>query len=539
MRRAVLPLAMLAVSALLATTAARGGGAGGSIREGGTFRIALATIDVDYIDPALAYSAISWALLDPTCARLMTYPDKPPPAGFRLIPEVAVRSPRISRDRKAYTFTLRNGFRFSDGTPVRASAFARAIHRTLAPGIKSPGAQYTGAIVGAKDYQAGRATAIAGVVASGNRLLVRFTRPVPDFAAQTSMPFFCAVPPTLPADREGVGAFPAAGPYYVAEYRAGQRVILRRNRFYGGKRPHHVDGFLADLTAESPHQVIDRIERGEADWGWTPPPFVFDPSQKLVAKYGVNKSQFFVKPGLLLHGYVLNSSRPLFRNNPRLRRAVNFAVDRAALRRAGGGPLVSRLTDQYLPSTMPGFTDARIYPLRAPDLGRARALADGHRRGGRAVLYTFDDAPTLAWAQIVRRDLAKIGLDVQVKGIPIGPYFGRLNAPAEPFDIAFFAWLPDYLDPYAYVNVFFDSRFIGGTNYGRFSSGRYNRLIRRASLLQGRSRYRAYGRLDVQLARDAAPMVATEYQNVPTLISKRVGCIVLRDLLDLTAVCLK
>ena len=62
---------------------------------------------------------------------------------------------RISRDRKTYTFTLRKDFRFSDGTPVRASAFARAIHRTLAPEINSPtlssGAQHTRDILGAAD----------------------------------------------------------------------------------------------------------------------------------------------------------------------------------------------------------------------------------------------------------------------------------------------------------------------------------------------------------------------------------------------------
>jgi peptide/nickel transport system substrate-binding protein len=503
------------------------------------FRIALVAFDIDYMDPALAYSSLSWALLDPTCARLMNYSDKPLPAGSRLIPEVAVRSPSVSPDRRIYTFTLRDGFRFSDGTPVRASAFARAIHRTLTPGIKSPGAQYTDSIVGAKDFQTGRTRAIAGVVANGNRLVIRFTRPVPDFTAQTTMPFFCAVPPTLPADPEGVSALPGAGPYYVAEYRVGQRAVLRPNRFYGGKRPHHVDGFLIDLTAESPHQVIDRIESGEVDWGWTPPPFAFDPAQRLVAKYGVNRSQFFANPGPIFKGYVLNSSRPLFRDNARLRRAVNFAVDRLALQRLGGGPYTSRLTDQYLPSAMPGFKDAHIYSLRRPDLKRARTLAHGQTRGKKAVLYTFDDAPPLAWAQILRQNLAKIGLDVQVKGIPIASYFGRLNAPGEPFDIAFFNWQPDYLDPYAYINLFFDSRFIGGTNYGRFSSDRYDRLIRNAALLQGSSRYRVYGKLDIQLARDAAPMVATEHANEPTLVSKRVGCIVLRPSLDLSAVCLK
>ncbi|MBA3366914.1 MAG: hypothetical protein H0U03_14225, partial [Actinobacteria bacterium] len=219
-------------------------------RSGGVFRISL--VGLDYIDPALSYSSTGWTLIDTTCARLMTYPDKPPPEGYRLVTEVAARYPRVSRDGKTWTFTLRNGFRFSDGTPVRASAFARAINRTLAPGVRSPGVQYTQDIVGAQDVQAGRRRSAVGVVARANRLTVRFKSPVRDFPAQTTMPFFCAVPPTLPADPEGVGAFPGAGPYYVAEYRPGQRLVIRRNRYYRGKRPHHVDSFVADLGAGSP-----------------------------------------------------------------------------------------------------------------------------------------------------------------------------------------------------------------------------------------------------------------------------------------------
>ncbi len=470
----------------------------------------------------------------------MTYPDKPPPEGYRLVPEVAAAFPSVSHDRKTWTFTLRSGFRFSDGTPVLASAFARAINRTLAPGVRSPGAQYTQDVAGAADVQAGKSTSAVGVVARGNRLVVRFTRPIPDFPAQTTMPFFCAVPPTLPADPEGVGAFPSAGPYTVTEYRPGQRVVIERNRFYGGKRPHHVDGFSVELGIGSDGEVLDRIERGEADWGWAyNRPTYFDPARRLVAKYGVNRSQLFVKPGLGVNGFVFNNSRPLFRENPRLRRAVNFAVDRQALVLADGTPLFARATDQLLPPGLPGFQDARIYPLRGPDLGKARALADGHKRGGKAVLYTLDFPSVLARAQIVSQNLAEIGLDVDVKGIPPTGFFQRLRAPDEPYDIAFFAWAPDYLDPFTYINFLLDGRFIGAENHARFNSPKYNTLMRRAARLEGEARYRAYGELDVQLSRDAAPLIPAFRLNEATLVSRRTGCVVLRPTLDLTAVCLK
>src|SRR5919201_6613391 len=242
-------------------------GAGGKPPSGGIFQIVFAPPEqLDTMDPAIANTQASWSLLDLTCARLMTYPDKPAPDAFHLVPEVAAAPPKVSRDGKTYTFTLRRTFRFNDGKPVDARAFARGINRTLAPGLRSLGTRYMEDIVGARAVQAGRATSANGVVARGYHLVIRLRRPLGDLPARTSMPFFCAVPPNLPADPEGRGAFPGSGPYYVSEYRPGQRVTIRRNRYYRGTRKRRVDGFSVDLTAGSPQEVLDRIEQGRADW---------------------------------------------------------------------------------------------------------------------------------------------------------------------------------------------------------------------------------------------------------------------------------
>ena len=545
MRRLVLSVVMLTLGAGLFAAAAHDSEAGSAVRNGGTFRISFQQGRVDSVDPALSYGVEEWSLLDATCARLMAYPDRPPPQGFGLVPEVAAALPRVSRDGRTYTFAIRPGFRFSNGTPVRASAFARQINRLLAPSVASPGLRYAEEIVGSDAVRAGRRATAAGVVARGNRLVVRLERPVPDFPAWTTMPFFCAVPPNLPVEPEGRATLPGAGPYYVAEHLRGRRIVLRENRFYGGTRPHRVDRFFVDLQAGSPEQILDRVERGEYDWGYATAPIYFARGRDLLAKYGRNRSRFFVQPGFVLRMLVFNSSRPLFRNNAGLRRAVNFALDRRALGEAASGALAERPTDQYLPPFVPGFRNANIYPLDRPNLRRARALARGNLRGGKAVMYVPNFPPPLALAQLARRQLARIGLDVELRPVPIhitNPlYSGRLAAPGEPWDIALALWTPDIVDPYAYLNRLFDGRFVRDTNLARFSVPKYNRSLRKAARLGGRERYRTYGRLDVQLARDAAPVAAIGFFNEATLVSRRVDrrCIVLRPTLDLTAVCLK
>lgn len=535
--------AVVVLAAVGADHAASGSGVS-EAQSGGIFRISLAAASgIDYMDPALASTPPGWALLDTTCARLMSYPDVAPPAGFRLQPEVAADFPTVSRDGKTFTFRLRTGFRFSDGSPVRATAFARAINRVISPEMRSPGLLYVRDIVGAGKVVTGKAQTASGVVARGNTLVVRFTRPAPDFPSRTASTYFCAVPPTLPIDPEGRAAFPAAGPYYVSDYRRGERIVLQRNRFYGGTRPHHVDGFEVDLQAPSPQDMLRRVDRGEADWGHTLAGVYFDPSLGLVEKYGTNRSQLYLRPGLTLRMLAFNSARPLFRDNPRLRKAVNFALDRRALVLTGG-PLVSRASDQYLPPILPGFRDADVYPLERPDLERAKELAQGSLRGGKAVLYVNSSPLPMALGQLVKQQLGAIGLEVEVRGIPIhsasAAYFNKLGTSGEPWDIAFGLWSPSYIDPYAYINLLFDRRFVGATNFARFSSSAYDKQMRQAARLpQGARRGSTYSALDAELARDSAPFAAVDVLNEPTLVSARVGCIVLRPVLDLTAVCLR
>jgi peptide/nickel transport system substrate-binding protein len=540
----------VALSAAVAVVALTAGSASSTttstaVRDGGIFQISLAVqAGLDNMDPALSFTAPGWALLDTVCARLMAYPDKRPPAGLRLQPEVAAAPPTVSRDLKTFTFKLRKGFRFSDGSPVRASAYVRAINRTLAPSMKSPGALFTRHIVGAADVLAGKRRTATGVVARGDTLIVSFTRPAPDFPALTTLPFFCAVPPTLPDDAEGIGVFHSAGPYRVTEYRPGERVVIRRNRFYGGSRPHHVDGFNVDLRAPSPDEPIRRIERGEADWTTNLMPVFLNPALGLQAKYGINRSRFFSQPGLALRMFAFNSSRPLFRNNPALRRAVSFALDRQALQAIGGGALAGRLTDQYIPPLVPGFQDGDVYPLERADPGRARELARGNLRGGRAVFYTSDFGPPLAVAQLAKQQLAAIGLEIEIRPLPVhtasAPYLDMLAKPGAEWDIALVVWTPNLPDPQAYLNLLLDSRHVGGTNVAGFTSAAHDGALRRAARLpQASQRRLAFGSLDVRLARDAAPLAALSVLNEPTFVSERVGCIVLRPALVLTGVCLK
>jgi peptide/nickel transport system substrate-binding protein len=506
---------LFAALVLIPAAATRG------IKEGGTFRAAMAAGSFTTIDPALASSGLQ--LLAPACGSLIEYPSKPLPEGGRLRPELAEADPVVSRDGKTYAVTIRKDARFSTGSAVTARAFASAIERIRDPAMQSPLAA---------DLQD-----IRGVIANGRTLTLKLTRRVPDFLS--SLKRVCAVSPSLPPDPEGaVAPLASPGPYYVAEYVPGERLVLERNRFYKGQRPHHVDRYVTDLGANV-GTLIDDIASGKIDF--SPTINLGDRAGELRQRYGVNKpqGQVFVKPANELRLFVLNTSRPLFRNNPKLRQAVNFAVDRKALTRELG-PLAGTPTDKYLSPSQAGYIDERLYPLKGPDLRTARKLAKGHTRSGKAVLYTTARPEDVSQAQVLQENLAAIGLKVEIVQFPGRLLFDQLATGAKDFDIGRIAW--DHLPDPSWFTGIFDGRTIGqpdNQNWSYFNSPNVNRLFDEASRLTGDARDRAYGKLDVQLSRNAAPAIPIANVNAFTFVSARTGCVVVNPYLDLTAVCLK
>ena len=544
--RCGLALALAAAIGTALSGSVAGGNVAATARSGGTFRVVSCSAGptcIDSIDPALGFSGGGQVVVaQPTCASLVRYPDKPPPAGYALVAELAAAFPRISGGGRVYTFRIRKGLRFSTGATVTGRDLAHTLDRILDPRVQSPIASLFSNIVGAREVADGKATTVSGVTATRKTIRFRLRNADGGFLANVASSL-CAVPSNLPADSEGVGApLPSAGPYYVSQFVRGRRIVLERNRYYRGNRPQHVARFDINLQATNA-TILDHVKAGKADWGWVGTSVAGPFAPELAKRYGVNKRQFFVRRGLFVRLFVLNTSRPLFRNNARLRRAVNFAVDRAALT-AQRGRYAGTPTDHYLSPDYPGYRRVRIYPLR-PNLARARALARGHTRGGKAVVYVPSSPPEIAPAaiaqgQIVRRNLKRIGLDVTIRQFPVGVLFQKLATPGEPFDLAWIGWTGSP-DP-GLLDCLFNGKWIGkeeGCNYSYFNTPRYNRRLSAAARLAGSARSSAFGRLDLELARDAAPAIAYTYDNAFTLVSRRTGCVVLNPWLDLTAVCIR
>ncbi len=509
--------------------------------RGGTLRMD-SLYDVDSLDPALAFQPLSWQILDATCAKLLNYPDRPGPAGSQLVPEVAQSLPTRSPDGLTYTFTIRPGFRFSppSNQPVTAETFKYSIERTLNPRMRNPVATEFDDIVGVPAFIAGRTDHIAGVTAHGDMLTIRLTEPAPDLLVRLTQPFFCAVPTDTPIDPEGLRAIPSAGPYEIASYTPGQGVVLTLNPNYHGSRPHSL-ARIELRVGVLPQTAVGQVEAGSADYAVDGEIDSADVAY-LASRYGLGSpaaraghQQYFVNATPELDFLALNTHRPLFQD-ARLRQAVNYAVDRAALAQLGGpgDPLPDQPTDDYLPPGIPGYSNLHVYPLR-PNLAKARSLATGHS-GATVVFYTCDQPPCAQQGQIVKTDLAAIGLQVQVETMPIDTLYTKIATPGEPFDIAMVNWGADYLDPDDYLNLL----LTGGTIIPALDDPTYAQKLAAANRLTGSTRYLTYAALDADLLRNAAPWVAFGNASTHELFSARIGCQTYGPYgLDLAALCVR
>ncbi len=499
------------------------GGDGGAL-------VVTTPLDFASLDPALsparpATSALWYA----TCATLMAFRDAPAPEGLTTQPEAASGPPAVSGDGRTYVFTVRRGLHFSDGSPLTAGNFARALGRVRDPSMGSPGARLF--------------SDIKRVSANGLRLRIELSKPSGDLSMRLALPVACPVPLGFPIDPAGVNLTVGSGPYYIARFVPDTEIVLRRNRYYRGTRPHHVTSVDVTMGGDV-NTDIKAVEDGRADVLYVEIPSEL--RSGLAGRYGVNRRQLFRIRGWDTGALVLNTSRPLFKDNVPLRKAVNFALDRAEIvRQTPSGSLSRTPTDQVMPSRIPGWRDYDLYPVAGPDLTRARQLAQGNLRGGKAILWTIPGSIFPDEAQVIASNLRAIGLDVQVQVMAVDVLNAKAGIPGAPYDMILAGFSLAYPDPAQGLVLQLGGdnarKPVGNDNFAYFDQPAYNRRMAAADRLTGSARFQAFSKLDADIMRNQAPWAPLYETSAWLLVSNRVDCLRAQPVFvrDFAAMCLQ
>jgi DNA-binding SARP family transcriptional activator/ABC-type oligopeptide transport system substrate-binding subunit len=516
-------------------------------------------------EPALSTDPGAYQIEFATCAKLLNYPDEPPPEGWQLRPEVAAAMPTLSGDRRTYTFRIRPGYRFSppSNEPVTAETFRYSIERALSPRLAEgpvvpnpPGPHVIDDIEGERAFLDGTASHISGLRAGGDTLSITLIRPSPDFLERLALPFFCPVPVGTPfvagaPHREvpgGDGSIVSAGPYYVAYYGGDGYVILKRNPNYHGPRPHALD-FIAIREDADASAALDGVQNHGWDGITSLSDPELDPGAPLARRWGSGSvaaaggdQRYSLIPELGSSYIAFNARRGIFADQ-RVRRAASLALDREALAAAWANVP----TDQLLPQGLPGYREKDLYPLSG-SVAKARARMGG--RTGTAVMAIPKDCDRCAEAaSLVRADLGAIGIEVRVR--ELDDLQGALESGAK-FDLLDASTVILYPDAGSFLAQMIQEVGLVLEHPGQQDLGLHaiphgwlppdvQKKIAGLAYLSGDARQAAARRIADELATNEVPVAAYGVPQTSQFVGPNVGCRLFTSFghgLDLAAACL-
>jgi peptide/nickel transport system substrate-binding protein len=506
---------------------------------------------IDFIDPALAYYQESWQIEYVTCVKLLNYPDATAPAGYQIQPEAASAMPAISSDGLTYTFTVPAGkYKFDTGEPVTAQTFADTLKRDLDPKQVSPFVSFVGSTIkGASTWKGGSAP-LAGVQVSGDQLILHLTKPNATLVAEMATPFMCAVPKNTPVNSKGVTSIAGAGPYYISSYTPNQSLVLKRNKFYHGPRPHNLSEIDFTQFAIDQNQGILETKSGQLDY--CPDCVTAAQSFQLNQQFGAGNpsgtEHFYISPLIEVNYYALNTANKALAN-PLVRQAINYAIDRTGMTKQLGYK-AGVPTDKYLPPQLPGASqEQNIYPMQ-PDLAKAQALMTQAKGQGvttpiNVLVYSTQACQSCTNRMaLLTQELKPLGINVKVKYFQRSVQFQEEGVKGTPNDIADEGWLADFPDPYDFLNILLSGHSIlskNGDNFAYFNDASFNNQLDAAALKTGADRAQAYGSIATDMAKTQAPWAAWSNQTNYDFFGPAVGCALYQPTygMDYASLCLQ
>ena len=450
-----------------------GGGGGGGAKEGGSITIA-ETSQPDYMDPALSYTVNGWEPLTTVYTGLVAYKRAEGEEGSQLIPGLAQELPTVSEDALTYEMTLREGLKYSDGTPVKASDFERTIQRVL--NLESGGSAFYLGIEGAEAYlENGKAEAdIPGIETDDNAgtITVTLTEPDGTFSNVLAMPFAALVPGDTPFENLTENPPPGVGQFKITESVPNRQFVLEKNKLFPDLGPDNppakVDKITALIVKSAQRQAQDVIS-GKLDYMQDPPPADIKPEVK--AKYSDRYEEITTASTY----YMFMNTRVAPFDDPKVREAVNYGVDKPGLARLFAGEVTPGCS--FLPPGMPGYDEALDVedcpwgnPNEPPDLEQARALIKEAGVDGMDVtVYGNNDDPTDKVTEAYADMLTKMGFNAKPKILDGGVYFQTIGNQKTKAQTGFANWFQDFPHPKNFMFLV-DGASIQPTNNQNFGN---------------------------------------------------------------------
>jgi peptide/nickel transport system substrate-binding protein len=464
---AVFGLATVASIGLVACGSSGSSSSGGGGKEGGTLNATFAGFP-DYLDPALSYTAEGWTAMGEVYIPLLTYKHAAGAEGGEVVPGLAKEMPKITNGGKTYTLFLRPGLKYSNGEPVKASDFTYAVERAFK--LSSGGSPFYTTIVGAEKFAETKKGGIPGIKTNDKtgEIVINLVKPRGTFSNELGLMFVAPVPQSTPDSNQSTNPIPATGPYMITEANPSKGWSYERNPYWAKANskamPEYPSGHVDKINVtiiRNPSTQVNDIEQGKFDWMQTEVP----PNRYAEVKNKYEGTQFATEPTNSVYYFWMNTTKPPF-NDVKVRQAVNYAVEPAALERIYVGQIEGG--QQILPPGMPGYQKIELYP---PNLAKAKELiAEANPSDRNITVWGDSEAENEAAVTYYQDVLQKIGFNTTLKIVNPDNYFtviGNLTTPD--LDTGWSDWFQDYPHPNDFFQPLLAGESILPTNNGNFA----------------------------------------------------------------------
>jgi peptide/nickel transport system substrate-binding protein len=444
-----------------------------SDRAGGTLR--LVTGAVDSLDPQRSYSPGMWNVMRLYTRQVVAYAPRPGPDGARVVPDLATAPGRTTDGGRSWTYTLRPGLRWADGRPLTSADVKYGIERLFASGVITGGPSW------AVQLLDDRTTPYDGPyadkrglksIATPDARTIRFTltRPFADWDEVLALP--AASPVEQRADTGArYGTKPlSSGPYTITST-AGGTVTFGRNPYWS-RTTDPVRTALPDKvvlqTDVVPAERDRRVLAGTADADVSGSGLQPEAAATVLADRALTARVDDPSTGTLR--FVAMPSAVGALGDQHCRRAVQFALDKAAVKAALGGPYAASLATTLWPRVLPGYPASSPFPSGTGNRGdlvaaRRELAACGQPAGFSTNLGTVNDGRGKVAADVVVRSLARVGIRATPKQYPRGTFLASVaGAPAtvraDGLGLIVAEWAADFPSPYAFLQPLVDGRSV-------------------------------------------------------------------------------
>lgn len=502
--------------------------------KGGTLTV-LATADFAHLDPAQNWTMRDVLFGGRTLYRTLTaYAAAPGAEGTKVLPDIAAELGKPTDGNKTWTYKLRPGIKFEDGSAVTSKDIKYGIERIFSAELQEGAGYLRDMLVGGDKYQGPYkdANGLASIeTPDASTIVFKLVKPTADLDYVLALPTSAPVPKAKDTGVQYDNAVFSSGPYKIEKYDRGKELILVRNP--------HWDAATDPIRKALP----DRIEMKQglsaatieqrliADQG---------PDQTAVAWSGLSaasmprvlsdpkvKARYIAEPSICTRMLAFNTSKAPF-DNLKARQAVAFGLSRESYRTAHGGEAVADFASSYMPPSMTAGVKNNAF--QAPpdgDVAKAKQLlAEAGKPDGFEITLTTTSSDTgKAEAEAVQSSLARIGVKVKIHTVDASVYYSTIGTPASQDELVFDGWCADWPNGASFIPQKFDGRNIqpkGNQNRSQLNDAAINaRVDEILAMTDPIAAQKAWGELDTKVVA-LMPVIPLVWDKMPLLFGSKV-----------------